>query len=108
MFPIAYYGINILTTHNLNTLIFNLTAKLECIGIHTYGSICDSAGENRMHIKSFDWYASIWSSENIVEVNFDKTKKSFYVAEIVDANSERSKFIVRQLDCNSSEMVTVD
>ncbi|RIA97629.1 hypothetical protein C1645_813871 [Glomus cerebriforme] len=48
--------------------------------------------ENRMHIKSFDWYASTWSSGNIVEVNFDKTKKSFHVAEIVDANSERSKF----------------
>ena len=30
-FPIAYYGINTLTAHNLNTLIFNLAARLECL-----------------------------------------------------------------------------
>jgi len=57
-FPISYYGINNMTAHNLNTLIFSLAAKLECIDIHTCGSICDGAGENRTHIKSFDWYAS--------------------------------------------------
>ncbi|GBC15621.2 4-coumarate--CoA ligase 1-like [Rhizophagus irregularis DAOM 181602=DAOM 197198] len=107
-FPIAYYGINILTAHNLNTLIFNLAAKLECIGIHTYGSICDGAGENRTHIKSFDWYASTWSSGDLVEINFDKTKKSFYAAEIIGSNSERSKFIVRQLNHNNSEIITID
>ncbi|RHZ82965.1 hypothetical protein Glove_102g95 [Diversispora epigaea] len=33
-------------------------SKLECIGICTLGSICDSVEENRTHIKSFDWYAS--------------------------------------------------
>ncbi|CAG8801012.1 4252_t:CDS:2, partial [Dentiscutata erythropus] len=53
-FPIFYYGINTMIAHNLNTLIFSLAAKLECLGIHTYGSICDGAGENRTHIKSFD------------------------------------------------------
>ena len=41
-FPIAYYGINTITAHNLNTLLFNLAARLKCIGISTYGSICDS------------------------------------------------------------------
>ena len=107
-FPIAYYGINTLTAHNLNTLIFNLAARLECIGIHTYGSICDGAGENRTHIKSFDWYASTWSSGDIVEVNFNKDKKLFYAAEIIDSNVDKTKFIVRQLDCNSSERITID
>ena len=53
-FPISYYGITNMTAHNLNTLIFSLVAKLECIGIHTIGSVCDGAGENRNHIKSFD------------------------------------------------------
>ena len=33
-------------------MLFNLAAKLECIGIHTYDSICDGAGKNRAHIKS--------------------------------------------------------
>jgi hypothetical protein len=45
-FPISYYGINNISAHSLNTLLFNLAAKLECIGIHTCGSICDGAGEN--------------------------------------------------------------
>ncbi|RIA89066.1 hypothetical protein C1645_825361 [Glomus cerebriforme] len=53
-FPISYYGINNITAHNLNTLIFSLAAKLECIGIHTIGSVCDGAEENRTHIKSFN------------------------------------------------------
>ena len=105
-FPVAYYGINTITTHNLNTLIFNLAARLECIGIHTYGSICDGAGENRTHIKSFDWYASTWSSGDIVEVNFDKNKKSFHVAEIIDSNLERTKFTVCQF--NNSEKIKID
>jgi len=34
-FPISYYGINNITAHSLNTLLFSLAAKLECIGIHT-------------------------------------------------------------------------
>ena len=66
-FPISYYGINNITAHSLNTLIFSLAAKLECIGVHTYGSVCDGAGENKTHIKSFDWYASKWSSGDLVD-----------------------------------------
>ena len=46
-------------------MLFNLAAKLECIGIHIYGSICDGAGENRTHIKSFDWYVSKWSTGDL-------------------------------------------
>src|SRR5205085_1924876 len=68
-FPISYYGINNITAHSLNTLLFSLAAKLECIGIHTCGSICDGAGENRSHIKSFDWYASKWTCGDLVKVN---------------------------------------
>ncbi|RGB21285.1 hypothetical protein C1646_778477, partial [Rhizophagus diaphanus] len=73
-------------SHSLNTIIFNLAAKLECIGIHTCGSICDGAGENRTHIKSFDWYASKWSFGDIVEVKFNKNKKSFHAAKIIEWN----------------------
>jgi hypothetical protein len=105
-FPIAYYGINIITAHNLNTILFNLAAKLECIGIHTYGSICDGAGKNRTHIKSFDWYASTWSSGDIVEVNFDKNKNSFHAAEIIDSNLEKTKFTVYRLD--NFEKIEID
>ena len=93
-FPISYYGINNITAHNLNTLIFSLAAKLECIDIHTCGSICDGAGENRTHIKSFDWYASKWSINDLVEVNFNKNKTSFHAAKIVNSNFERTKFTV--------------
>ncbi|GBC31431.2 hypothetical protein GLOIN_2v1799663 [Rhizophagus irregularis DAOM 181602=DAOM 197198] len=107
-FPIAYYGINTITAHNLNTLLFNLAARLECIGIHTYGSICDGAGENRTHIKSFDWYASTWSSGDIVEVNFHKDKKSFHTAKIIDSNYVRTKFTVCLRDCNESGKFTID
>ena len=53
-YPIAYYSINTLTAHEINKILFHLAANLECIGIHTIGSICDGAGENRNHIKSFD------------------------------------------------------
>jgi len=52
---IAYYGIKTLTAHKINKILFQLAANLECLGIHTIGSICDGAGENRNHIKSFDW-----------------------------------------------------
>ncbi|GBB97398.1 hypothetical protein RclHR1_29880002 [Rhizophagus clarus] len=107
-FPIAYYGINTITAHNLNTLIFNLAARLECIGIHTYGSICDGAGENRIHIKSFDWYASTWSLGDVVEVNFNKNKKSFHAAKIVDSNFKRTKFTVCLCDSDKSEKITID
>jgi|GEM_PF-6002725 len=104
-FPISYYGINTMTAHNLNTLIFSLAAKLECLGIHTYGSIRDGAGENRTHIKSFDWYASTWSLGDIVEVDFNK---KFYSAEIVNFNHDRTQFSVHYLDCGSSKTITVD
>jgi hypothetical protein len=107
-FPISYYGINNMKAYNLNTLIFSLAAKLECIGIHTIGSICDGAGENRIHIKSFDWYASKWSSGDFVEVNFNKDKKSFHAAEIVNSNFEKTQFTVRQLNCNNSTNITID
>ena len=107
-FPISYYGINNMTPHILNTLIFNLAAKLECLGIHTCGSICDGAGENRSHIKKFDWYASKWTSGDIVEVNFNKDKKTFHAAKILSNNLERTKFTIIQLDCNNSKSITID
>ncbi|PKB97157.1 hypothetical protein RhiirA5_433625 [Rhizophagus irregularis] len=84
LFSIFYYSINNIIAHSLNTIIFNLAAKLECIGIHTCGSICDGAGENRTNIKSFDWYASKWSFGDIVEVKFNKNKKSFHAAKIIE------------------------
>ena len=104
-FPIAYYGINIITAHNLNTLLFNLAARLECIGIHTYGSICDGAGENRTHIKSFDWYASTWTSGDIVEVNFNKDKKSFHAAKIINSNFEKIQSLIIVLYINLIGMI---
>ena len=67
-FPIAYFGIETISVHTLNTILFHLAAKLECVAIHTYGSICDGADKNRRHIKSFDWFASIWKVNNKVEV----------------------------------------
>ena len=107
-FPISYYGINNITAHSLNTLIFSLAAKLECIGVHTYGSVCDGAGENRTHIKSFDWYGSKWSFGDLVEVNFNKDKKSFYTAKIIDSNLERTKFTVYQLDCENPKKIEIE
>ncbi|CAG8672655.1 3000_t:CDS:2, partial [Cetraspora pellucida] len=82
-----------------------LAAKLECLSIHTYGSICDSARENRTHIKSFDWYASTWSLGDIVEVDFNK---KFYSAEIVNFNHDRTQFSMHYLDFSSSKTITVD
>jgi hypothetical protein len=107
-FPISYYGINNISAHSLNTLLFNLAAKLECIGIHTCGSICDGAGENRIHIKSFDWYASKWTCGDIVEVNFNKDKTSFHAAKIINSNFERTKFTVCQLDCNNPKEIEIE
>ncbi|RHZ86144.1 hypothetical protein Glove_54g111 [Diversispora epigaea] len=107
-FPISYYRINNITPHILNTLIFNLAAKLECVGIHTCASICDEADENKVHIKSFDWYASKWISGDIVEVNFNKDKRSFHIVKILSSNLERTKFTVIQLDCNNSKNITID
>jgi hypothetical protein len=45
-YPIAYFGINTLTACEINKILFQLAANLECIGVHTCGSICDGAGEN--------------------------------------------------------------
>jgi len=53
-YPIAYYGINTLTAYKINKILFQLAAKLECIGICTCESICDDVRKNRNHIKSFD------------------------------------------------------
>ncbi|POG60644.1 hypothetical protein GLOIN_2v1486843, partial [Rhizophagus irregularis DAOM 181602=DAOM 197198] len=89
-YPIAYYGINTLTAHEINKMLFQLAANLECIGIHTCGSICDGAGENRNHIKSFDWWASSWSLGDIVEVNIGKN--NYEQAKIITTNINRSKF----------------
>ncbi|RHZ88001.1 hypothetical protein Glove_26g233 [Diversispora epigaea] len=107
-FLISYYGINNMTAHNLNNLIFELAAKLEYVGVHTQGSLCDGAGENRTHIKSFDWYASKWTFGDIVEVNFNKNKKSFHMAKILSNNFEKTKFTVTQIDDNNFGSITID
>ncbi|CAB4417282.1 unnamed protein product [Rhizophagus irregularis] len=95
-YPIAYYGINTLTAHEINKILFQLAANLECLGIHTCGSICDGAGENRNHIKSFDWWASFWYLGDIVEVNIGKN--NYEKAKIMATNLDHSKFTVRLLD----------
>ncbi|UZO08709.1 uncharacterized protein OCT59_028962 [Rhizophagus irregularis] len=105
-YPIAYYGINTLTAHEINKMLFQLAANLECIGIHTCGSICDGAGENRNHIKSFDWWASSWSLGDIVEVNIGKN--NYEQAKIITTNINRSKFTVRLLNPSSSSDLQVD
>ena len=53
-YPIAYYGINTLIAYEINKILFQLTANLECIGIHIYRFICDGTEENKNYIKSFD------------------------------------------------------
>ncbi|RHZ53790.1 hypothetical protein Glove_437g23 [Diversispora epigaea] len=100
--------INNITVHNLNTLIFELAAKLEYIKIHTLGLLCDGVEKNRSHIKSFDWYASKWTLGDIVEVNFNKDKKSFHVAKILSNNFEKTKFIIIPLDNNNSEPINIE
>ncbi|CAJ0751439.1 9385_t:CDS:2 [Entrophospora sp. SA101] len=105
-FPLSYYGVNTLSTHDLNTLLFGLAAKLECIGIHTCGSVCDGASENRNHIKSFDWFASTWSVGDIVEVVIEKGNS--YSAKILNANIDHTKFIVQKLDQEFTEGITID
>ncbi|UZN99340.1 uncharacterized protein OCT59_000618 [Rhizophagus irregularis] len=77
-YPIAYYGINTLTAHEINKILFHLAVNLECISIHTCGSVCDEAGENRNHIKSFDclkdnkWHTAIIT-------NIDSETQTFIV-----------------------------
>ena len=105
-YPIAYYGINTLTAHEINKILFHFAANLECIGIHTIGSICDSAGENRNHIKSFDWWASSWSLNDIVEVN--TSKNNYERAKIIATNLDHSKFTVCLLDSSFSNEMQVD
>nr|CAG8602237.1 16007_t:CDS:2 [Entrophospora candida] len=105
-FPLSYYGVNTLSTHDLNTLLFGLAAKLECIGIHTCGSVCNGASENRNHIKSFDWFASTWSVGDIVEVVIEKGNS--YSAKILNANIDHTKFIVQKLDQEFTEGITID
>jgi hypothetical protein len=105
-YPIAYYGINTLTAHEINKILFQLAANLECIGIHTCGSICDGAGENRNHIKSFDWWASTWSIGDIVEVNIGKN--NYRNAKILATNLDRSKFTVKILDNDSFDELQVN
>ena len=95
-YPIAYYGINTLTAHEINKILFQFAANLECIGIHTCGSICNGVGENRNHIKSFDWWASFWSIEDIVEINIGKN--NYKKAKIIVTNLDRSNFTVCVLD----------
>uniref|UniRef100_U9TUF1 Uncharacterized protein n=1 Tax=Rhizophagus irregularis (strain DAOM 181602 / DAOM 197198 / MUCL 43194) TaxID=747089 RepID=U9TUF1_RHIID len=106
-YPIAYYGINILTAHEINKILFQLAANLECIGIHTIGSICDGAGENRNHIKSFDWWASTWSLNDIVEV-YIAQNNNYEKAKIIATNLDRSKFTVRLLDPSFSNNIQAD
>ena len=95
-YPIAYYRINTLTAHEINKILFQLVANLECIGIHTCGFICDRARENRNHIKNFNWWASIWSIDDIVEVNIGKI--NYEKAKIIVINIDRSKFTVHVID----------
>ncbi|CAG8811836.1 11909_t:CDS:1, partial [Dentiscutata erythropus] len=79
--------------------LFHLAAKLECAAIHIYGSICDGAGENRRHIKSFDWFATIWKVNDKVEVQLSNKlgKKSYQPAKIISFNSKRTKFLIQLL-----------
>ncbi|GES77572.1 hypothetical protein GLOIN_2v1773882 [Rhizophagus clarus] len=105
-YPVAYYGINTLTAYEINKILFQLAANLECIGIHTYESVCDGAGENRNHIKSFDWWASSWSLENIVEV--DTGNNNYERAKIIAKSLDCSKFTVQLLDSSISNKLQVD
>ncbi|PKC62530.1 hypothetical protein RhiirA1_465023, partial [Rhizophagus irregularis] len=102
----SYYGINTLTAHEINKILFQLAANLECIGIHTCRSICDGAGENRNHIKSFDWWASSWSLGDVVEVNIEKN--NYERAKIITTNLDHSKFTVCLLDPSFSSEFQVD
>ncbi|PKY31028.1 hypothetical protein RhiirB3_393008 [Rhizophagus irregularis] len=105
-YNIAYYGINTLDAHEINKILFQLAANLECISIHTYGSVCDGAGENRNHIKSFDWWAFSWSLGDIVEV--DIGKNNYERAKIIATSLDRSKFTVQLLDSSISSEFQVN
>ncbi|RIB11104.1 hypothetical protein C2G38_2042939 [Gigaspora rosea] len=103
-FPIAYFAIETMDIHTLNTILFSLAAKLECIAIHTCGSVCDGAAENRKHIKSFDWFAATWKIGNKIEVQLSNKsgKKSYKPSTIIFFNPERTEFLVELFDIKSS------
>ncbi|PKC16275.1 hypothetical protein RhiirA5_477019 [Rhizophagus irregularis] len=82
-YPIAYYGINTLTAHEINKILFHLAANLECIGIHTCGSVCDGAGENRNHIKSFDCKE---------EWNVVKISQNMYIRPLYDTHTHWTNY----------------
>src|SRR5215213_2667130 len=102
-YPIAYYGIKILSAHQLNNILFGLASKLECLNIHTIGSICDGASENRSHICSFDWFATTWSIGDIVEVN--EGKGIYSKAQIISTCLDRTKFGIQLLEKSQSLIV---
>ncbi|CAG8648536.1 4743_t:CDS:2, partial [Paraglomus occultum] len=106
-FPIAYFGVETMNIHTLNTLLFHLAAKLECVAIHTCGSICDGAAENRRHIKSFDWFAITWKIGDNVEVQLSNKpgKKSHQPAVIVSYNSDRTEFLVQLTNMDMHKVV---
>ncbi|CAB4434938.1 unnamed protein product [Rhizophagus irregularis] len=119
-YPIAYYGINTLTAYEINKILFHLAANLECIGIYTCRSVCDGAGENRNHIKSFDCKFAVClldpSFSNEFQVNRNSLKQpmptkqnwnindfcefkslkdnKWYTAIITNIDSETQTFIV--------------
>ncbi|CAG8766935.1 27683_t:CDS:2, partial [Dentiscutata erythropus] len=96
-FPIAYFAIETISVHTLNTILFSLAAKLECVAIYTYRSVCNGAGENRRHIKSFDWFATTWKIGDKVEVQLlnKLDKKSYKPSTIIAFNPEHTEFSVK-------------
>ncbi|RIA95336.1 hypothetical protein C1645_816832 [Glomus cerebriforme] len=64
------------------------------------------ARENRNHIKSFDWWASSWSLEDIVEVNI--RKNNYEKAKIIATNLDCSKFSICLLDPSFPNIFQVD
>ncbi|CAG8712027.1 1049_t:CDS:2, partial [Acaulospora morrowiae] len=92
-----YFAIETIDVHTLNTILFHLAAKLECVAIHTCGSVCDGVSENRRHIKNFDWFATTWKMDDKVEVQLSNRsgKKSYQPATIISFNPEHTKFLVQ-------------
>src|SRR5436305_8267007 len=86
----------------LTKYFFNLRLILNVLA----GSVCDGAGENRNHIKSFDWWASSWSLENIVEV--DTGNNNYERAKIIAKSLDYNKFTVQLLDLSISNKLQVD
>ncbi|CAG8723954.1 9070_t:CDS:10, partial [Dentiscutata erythropus] len=100
----SYFAIETIDVHTLNTILFSLAAKLKYIAIHTCGSICDGAGENRRHVKSFDWFATTWKIGDEIEVQLlnKLEKKSYKPSKIIAFNPERTKFLVELSDIEQS------